>query len=97
MALGYTLGSYPCVPLHCVLASGGQEIPNLLNLCVSRINATQGLVSLCEPALSVEHVHNIIRSEPERVLNTRVTYGKFAVPMYVCMYVCIYVCMYVCM
>ena len=30
----------------------------------------------------------IIRGEPERAPNTRVTYGKFAVPMYVCIYVC---------
>ena len=28
----------------------------------------------------------LIRGEPERALNTRVTYGEFAVPMYVCMY-----------
>ena len=31
----------------------------------------------------------IIRGEPERAPNARVTYGKFAVPMYVCMYVAI--------
>ena len=31
---------------------------------------------------------NIIRDEPERAPNTRVTYGEFAIPMYVCMYVC---------
>ena len=45
--------AYPCVPLRCVLVSGGQEFPDFLviNLCVSRINATQGLASLCEPAL----------------------------------------------
>ena len=30
----------------------------------------------------------IIRGEPERAPNTRVTYGEFAVPMYVCIYVC---------
>ena len=37
----------------------------------------------------------LIRGEPERALNTRVTYGEFAVPMYVCMYVCMYIRMYV--
>ena len=44
----------PCVLLCCVLASGRQEPPTCLviNLCVSRINATQGRASLCEPALS---------------------------------------------
>ena len=36
----------------------------------------------------------IIRGEPERAPNTRVIYGEFAVPMYVCIYVqCMYVCM----
>ena len=35
----------------------------------------------------------LIRGEPERAPNTRVTYGEFAVPMYVCIYVCMYVCM----
>ena len=30
----------------------------------------------------------VIRGEPERAPNTRVTYGEFAVPMYVCMYLC---------
>ena len=30
----------------------------------------------------------IIRGEPERAPSTRVTYGEFTVPMYVCMYVC---------
>ena len=30
----------------------------------------------------------LIRGEPERAPNTRVTYGEFAVPMYVCIYVC---------
>ena len=33
----------------------------------------------------------IIRGEPERAPNTRVTFSKFAVPMYVCMYVSMYV------
>ena len=37
-------------------------------------------------------IRDLIRGEPERALNTRVTYGEFAVPMYVCIYVCIYVC-----
>ena len=32
------------------------------------------------------HCIIIIRGEPERVPNSRETYGKFAVPMYVCMY-----------
>ena len=32
---------------------------------------------------------NIIRGEPERAPNTRVTHGEFAV--YLCMYVCMYV------
>ena len=36
----------------------------------------------------------IIRGEPERAPNTRVTHGEFAVPMYVCMYI-VSVCMYV--
>ena len=37
----------------------------------------------------------IIRGEPERARNARVTYySEFAVPMYVCMYVCMYLCMY---
>ena len=48
------LGSYPCVPLCYILASGRQETPNFFSnkLCISQINATQGLASLCEPALS---------------------------------------------
>ena len=36
---------------------------------------------------------SIIRGEPERALNTRVTYSKFAVPMYVCMHVCSDTCL----
>ena len=35
-----------------------------------------------------------IQGEPERAPNTRVTYGEFAVPMYVCIYVCIYISIY---
>ena len=32
--------------------------------------------------------HIVVRGEPERAPNTRVTYGEFAVPMCVCMYLC---------
>ena len=38
------LGSYPCFPLLCVLTSGRQE---------TRLNATQCLASLCEPAFTL--------------------------------------------
>ena len=41
----------------------------------------------------INYNHYIIRGEPERAPNTRVTYGEFAVPMYVCIYVCMYVFM----
>ena len=41
---------------------------------------------------AVTYSVTLIRGEPERAPNTRVTYGEFAVPMYVCIYVCIYVC-----
>ena len=33
----------------------------------------------------------LIRGEPEQPPNTRVTYGEFAIPMYVCIYACMYV------
>ena len=42
------------------------------------------------PVVLVINFFILIRGEPERAPNTRVTYGEFAVPMYVCIYV--YVC-----
>ena len=42
-------------------------------------------------AHKLQETHNL--GEPERAPNTRVTYGEFTVPMYVCMYiVCVCVC-----
>ena len=48
----------------------------------------------CDGRSNVATQSYIIRGEPERAANTRVTYGEFAVRMYVCMYVCMYT--YVC-
>ena len=41
-----------------------------------------------ESMVKNNHKYRVIRGEPERAPNTRVTYGEFAVPMYVCMYLC---------
>ena len=51
------LGSYPCVSLRCTLASGRQETPDFFSNKFVRFtnNATQGLVSLCEPAFTRVH------------------------------------------
>ena len=37
----------------------------------------------------IDFLMPLIRGEPERAPNARLTYGKFAVPMYVCMSVAI--------
>ena len=47
----------PCVAFLCLVV---KKSPTslVINLCVSLINATQGLASLCEPAFSAHYIHH---------------------------------------
>ena len=66
-----------------VVSVGGEGGPG------RRRSTASGVVVMWERIIVWECTTGaIIRGEPERAPNTRVTYGEFAVPMYVCIYVC---------
>ena len=45
--------AFPCIAFLCLVIKNPLTF-SAINLCVSRINATQGLASLCEPAFILQ-------------------------------------------